>query len=64
MLVAQQAKHVYGNKKKVDGLYPTLAVFTGNEPVGLLGFLYTMRDALNSIGASEAVWLGVIAYYL
>lgn len=39
-------------------------MFTGRIPITLLGFIATMRDALNTTGATDAPGMNFIAYYL
>lgn len=55
---------MYKLKRRIDGLNPTVSVFTGVNPMTLLGFLGKMRDALDTTGATEGADLIVLSYYL
>lgn len=63
-LSAEEAVNVYDCKRRIDGLHPTLGTFSGSPPIKLLSFLATIRDALDTTGASEAIGMRAIAYFL
>lgn len=51
-------------KRQVDGLHPTIRPLKGDYPIELLSFLATIQDALDTTGATEAMGIRVLAYYL
>lgn len=63
-LSAEEGMDMYKLRRSIDGLHPTLSMFTGANTITLLGFLGTMRDELDTTGATEGSDLKVPAYYL
>lgn len=55
---------LYRCKHNIDRLYPTLATFTGELPIQLLSLFSTMKNALDTTGASEASGMRVITYLI
>lgn len=53
-LSRRESMDMYHLMEKVDELHPTLYPFDGEESVRFLSFLVTMRDAFDTLGASEA----------
>lgn len=41
-------------KLQIDGLHPSLHAYSGVKPIGLLTFLATMKNTINTLGVSEA----------
>lgn len=37
-------------KKKIDGLYRKMGVFSRFEPIELVSFLYTIKEAVKALG--------------
>ena len=64
VLMPSDTESMYKLKKQVDGLYPTLKVFDGFQPIKLFDFLTTMKEALNGFGKSEAIGVRLLAFYL
>ena len=57
-------QHMYRLKKQVDGLYPALGAYSGAQPVHLLEFLTTFKEAMIGLGKSEGCAVRVLAYFL
>lgn len=61
---AEEGMDMYKLKRRIEGLNPTLNVFTGINPITFLEFMGTMREALDTTRVREAAYLRLIAYYL
>ena len=59
-----ELRDLYRLKTQFDGLYPTLGTYSGANPISLLGFLSTLKEAFNAYGTSEAVAVRALAYFL
>lgn len=63
-ILAEEGSNLYQEKHQIDGLQSTLRPFKRDPSIGLLSFLATIRDALDTTGASGAVGIRLIAYDL
>lgn len=57
-------RKMYRLKKQIDGLYTTLGSFDGADPIELLNFLATFKEACDALATSEAIGVRVLAYFL
>lgn len=54
---------MYHIKQKVDGLRSTLEGLDGTHPVGLISFLTTLQDTLDTPGTSKGADVRVLASF-
>lgn len=62
-LSVSEGLNMFKLERKSEVLHRMLGVSTGSSPITLLGFLATMRDALDTVRATEALGMQFNAHH-
>lgn len=59
-----ELRYMYKVKKKIDGLYPKMGLFSRFEPIKLLSFLATIKEVVEALEKYEGVVVFILEYFL